>query len=317
MNPDQYEEWLMKDKEACAQITLTLKDEPLSSVLYASTAVETWTKLSERYEGKGKQSIAYLIGELFHGTLTNDQPMETQLNAMWQKAHILLSLGQPLNDSLVAITMVISLLQSYSTLWTILMSSNDKLTIETVISQVLTNPGKKSKATDRKKKKKCIYAPCGKTGHMEDECYKKKADKAAKAAPQGSAQGSKDKSKEKMELTAKVATVAEEDCGPLCLFMACTCPETSASDKLSPSQPVIVGDGRTIQAIGKGRIEVSMHLEDGRTSGTILRDIYYVPDLDTNLVSVPALASKGLLVTFGEQECRVHIDSKVVALATK
>jgi len=68
--PDQskvaeLEEWTAKDKEARAQIALTLKDEPLSGVLLAMLAEEIWRKLSKCYEGKGKQSIAYLIGELF------------------------------------------------------------------------------------------------------------------------------------------------------------------------------------------------------------------------------------------------------------
>ena len=47
------------------QINLTLKDKPLSGVLYTTTSADAWKKLSERYEGKGKQSIAYLISELF------------------------------------------------------------------------------------------------------------------------------------------------------------------------------------------------------------------------------------------------------------
>ncbi|KIK19858.1 hypothetical protein PISMIDRAFT_682784 [Pisolithus microcarpus 441] len=63
--------------------------------------------------------------------------MHNQLNAMWQKVCILKSLGQPLNDSLVAIAMVISLPPSYATLRTILMSLNDKLSIDSIISQVL------------------------------------------------------------------------------------------------------------------------------------------------------------------------------------
>ncbi|KAG2349506.1 hypothetical protein BDR05DRAFT_871667 [Suillus weaverae] len=76
-------------------------------------ASDAWTKLCERYEGKGKQSIAYLIGELFRGTLSDESPMEPQLNAMHQKAQVLNSLGQALDDSLVAIAMVISLPSSY------------------------------------------------------------------------------------------------------------------------------------------------------------------------------------------------------------
>jgi len=136
-HPIESEEWLSKDREAHAQITLTLKDEPLSGVLYTTTSAEAWRKLRERYKGKGKQSIAYLISELFCSTLLDDKSMETQLNSMRQKANVLKTLGQPLEDSLIAIAMVISLPPSYSTLRTILMAANDKLTMDTVINQVL------------------------------------------------------------------------------------------------------------------------------------------------------------------------------------
>ena len=47
MQPDKLEEWLVKDKEAHAQLMLTLKDEPLSGVLYSMTSTEVWKKLSE------------------------------------------------------------------------------------------------------------------------------------------------------------------------------------------------------------------------------------------------------------------------------
>ena len=36
-----------------------------SGVLHVTTSKEAWDKLCEHYEGKGKQSMAYLIGELF------------------------------------------------------------------------------------------------------------------------------------------------------------------------------------------------------------------------------------------------------------
>jgi len=133
----QLADWELRDKEARAQITLTLKDEPLSGVLHATMAAEIWKKLNERYEGQGKQTIAFLIGKLFRGTLLDDSAMETQLNAMHQKAYILSTLGQTLDDTLVATAMVISLPPSYSTLHTILMSTSDKLSINTVIAQVL------------------------------------------------------------------------------------------------------------------------------------------------------------------------------------
>ena len=239
-HPTEYEEWLTKDKEAHAQITLTLKDEPLSRVLYSTTSAEVWRKLSEHYEGHGKQSIAYLISELFRNTLLDDTSMETQLNSMWQKANILKMIGQPLDDSLVAIAMVICLPTSYLTLYTILMAADDQLTTDIVINQVLIKekskklPGQtalsakatsqskeKGKGKNKKKKKSqkkkgtCSY--CSKSRHTEDMCYKKKRNEAAKDG----AEKPKEKPKEeKTELAACVTQVNVITPPFLQLFMA-------------------------------------------------------------------------------------------------
>ena len=235
-HPTESEEWLSKDREALAQITLTLKDEPLSGVLYTTTSAEAWRKLSERYEGKGKQSIAYLISELFRSTLSDDESMETQLNSMWQKANVLKTLGQPLEDSLVAIAMVISLPPTYSTLQTILMAADDKLTMDAVINQVLieeklrnmssthsalaaktagrskqTGKGKVNK--EEKEKKSCTY--CLKSGHTEDECWAKRAAERTKEKDDAL----KEETDEK-ELAARVATMGSTHLPPLHLFMA-------------------------------------------------------------------------------------------------
>lgn len=90
---EEYTRWKRLDKEAKAQICLTLKDEPLNGVLHVSTSKKTWDKLCERYEGKGKQTQADLIGELFCNTFSDNLPLEPQLNAMRHKAHVLTSLG--------------------------------------------------------------------------------------------------------------------------------------------------------------------------------------------------------------------------------
>ncbi|KIM62213.1 hypothetical protein SCLCIDRAFT_838418 [Scleroderma citrinum Foug A] len=110
--------------------------------------------------------------------------METQLNSMQQKANVLKTLGQLLEDSLVAIAMVISLPPTYSTLQTILMATDDKLTMDAVINQVLieeksrkvssTHSALAVKTTGRSKQK------CSKSGHTEDECWAKKAAECSK-----------------------------------------------------------------------------------------------------------------------------------------
>jgi len=164
--------------------------------------------------------------------------MESQLNLMQQKANVLKTIGQPLDDSLIAIAMVISLLTSYSTLHTILMAADDKLTTEMVINQVLIKersqklPGQtalsvkatsqtkgkgkgKSGKKGQKKKGTCTY--CSKDGHMEDVCYKKKCDIAAKDRTDKLKEKPKE---EKTELAAHVTQVDGNSPPPLCLFVA-------------------------------------------------------------------------------------------------
>ena len=184
---EDYTLWKKLDKEVRAQICLTLKDEPLNGVLHVATSKEAWDKLCKCYKGKGKQTQAYLVGELFWNTLLEESPLEPQLNVMCHKAHVLMSLGLKLEDALVAIAIVVSLPESYSTPRTILMFTEDKLLPDSVISQILIeeksqkNPaqmalvahrgkgkGKEKSKKDNKSKKKCSY--CKKKGHLKEEC---------------------------------------------------------------------------------------------------------------------------------------------------
>ena len=162
--------------------------------------------------------------------------METQLNFMWQKANVLKTLGQPLKDSLVAIAMVISLPPTYSTLQTILMAADDKLTTDAVINQVLIEEklrkvssthsaltakttgqskgkGKGKVSKEDKGKKLCTY--CLKSGHTKDECWAKRAAECSKEKDSVS----KEQADEK-ELAANVATMGSTHLPPLRLFKA-------------------------------------------------------------------------------------------------
>jgi len=355
-HPIKSEEWLLKDQEAHTQITLTLKDKPLSGVLYTTTSAEAWRKLSERYEGKGKQSIAYLISELFHSTLSDDESMETQLNSMRQKANVLKTLGQPLEDSLIAIAMVISLPPSYSTLQTILMAANDKLTTDTVINQVLIEEksrkvsstllalatkttgrpkgkGKEKGVKEDKGKKSCTY--CSRNGHTEDECWKKAAERSKEKDD-----ASKEKTDEKKELAAHVVKAGLTHSPPLRLFMAQRlastptqrdwiidsgtsahmCSERDLFDSyrpLWPPQLIGLGDGRTIPATGTGDIHLLVYIGDSRRRVLTLCDVCHVPVLDKNLLSVSCLARHNLQVIFGMRSCQITDSQETIRTAYK
>jgi len=133
----EYEAWSDRDQEALAQISLTLSDEPLNTVLDETTSKAAWSKLMTRYEGKGEQKIALLISELFRSTLSDGSPLEPQINVMTRTAHQLSALGLTLEERIIAIAIIISLPPSYDTLKTILTASKAAdMTVEYVRSQV-------------------------------------------------------------------------------------------------------------------------------------------------------------------------------------
>jgi hypothetical protein len=136
-NMDALNDWRTCELNAQVQIQLTLEEEQLTGVMSAKDAKETWDRILWRLQGEGKHSIAVLIGKLFHCTLSDKSPLETQLNAMLQIGYNLHSLGQQLDDSLIAIAMIISLPNSYLTLHSILMATDLKLMTQSVKSSIL------------------------------------------------------------------------------------------------------------------------------------------------------------------------------------
>jgi len=85
------------------------------------------------YEGKGEQKIAYLIIELFCSTLSDDTPLNPQINTLMHTANTISALGLPLHKKLIVLAIIISLPPSYEMLKAILMASKSmELTVENV-----------------------------------------------------------------------------------------------------------------------------------------------------------------------------------------
>jgi gag-polypeptide of LTR copia-type/Domain of unknown function (DUF4219) len=210
----------VKVRDARAQIILTLKDEPFNGVIRVVSAKDVWEKLSTWYEGKGTQQVAYLIGELFHTSLMDTEPLEPQINKIRRTARTLTALKNEIKDNLVAITIILSLPASYSTLQTILMSLDSQST-EDVTAKILAEESRrwetaaqsvfmakfhsavKRNKDSSKKKKKCKN--CGK--HHAGECRKPKNDQKEEKIEKG-----------KGDAVAKIAHTKSND--PIQLFIA-------------------------------------------------------------------------------------------------
>ena len=87
---------------------------------------------------------------------------------------------------------------------------------------------------------------------------------------------------------------------------------------LETPQEIKVGDGHSVQVIGRGDVTLRMNVPNKKVRKCKLADVLYVPDLSHNLLSVSKAASNGKSFEFRESHCNI-IDNKfgVISTATK
>jgi len=68
----------------------------------------------------------------------------------------------------------------------------------------------------------------------------------------------------------------------------------------------VLGDGRSLQAIGKGSVKLRMKLPNGKMNLCTLHDVLLVPDLAYNLFNVTSASKRGKVTTFSKLECETR-----------
>ena len=98
------------------------------------------------------------------------------------------------------------------------------------------------------------------------------------------------------------------------------CLECDLFDSYQPLQPpqlIGLGDGRTVPAIGAGDVRLLVYIGDGRRRVLTLHDVYHVPVLDKNFLSVLCLARHNLQIIFSAQSCQITDGQETVRTAYK
>ena len=181
-----------------------------------------------------------------------------------------------------------------------------------------------------KKKIKCNY--CKKKDHIKSECWKLKADQAAKKEKSGERKDSGNK-----DLIVKVA-VAKADKGIIQLFKAEILTgqknilskwivDSGASthmssqwkwfityEKLLEPHWVWLEDEHFILAVRTGWVWLTVTV-NGHNSEYILLDVYHVPSLNWNLLLVSALNQYGYSLSFANLWCQLMKLEQVIAMA--
>lgn len=71
----------------------------------------------------------------------------------------------------------------------------------------------------------------------------------------------------------------------------------------SSSELIKLGDGRTVEALGCGKVKIKVELGHGKHKVTGMNDVLYVPKLACNLFSVRSVTQNGYIVQFGHTCC--------------
>jgi transposase InsO family protein len=117
---NELDDWKLRDEEATAQIEFTIKDDPLQTILDATSAKDAWDRLCDRYEGKGKKRLVRLCDKVFHTKFTDTEPLETQMNDLLADIRNINELKKTFDDEVTAIALINALPSSLDTLQTIL-----------------------------------------------------------------------------------------------------------------------------------------------------------------------------------------------------
>ncbi|QRW07704.1 Copia-like polyprotein/retrotransposon [Ceratobasidium sp. AG-Ba] len=346
-------DWLERDQEALAQIALTIEDEALGDIVDAKTCHEAWTRIVERWEGKGAQSLSFLYHQPNLTTkIEEDSSITTGVNGLRSIASKMKTLGKPVSDSMFAQILMNALPPSYAVVSTVLQTSNQMGTItsDMVVTAALAEEERRKqgvgltamftsvakgknaaslKSNDKPKKKNIKCFNCGKLGHIKVQCHGQGGGAEGKASPQNQ-QAAKDKEKAKTSDSAPkpesahiaVTSVAADNVPvmPTLYALPVVDEETAAHNwlldsgasrhmtpqrewfstyrNLVPPIPIRVGDGSKIDAIGIGRIHVTMRNRKGRNTNSFIDAALHVPDLNASLMSVTQLTNKNTNVLF-------------------
>ena len=78
-------------------------------------------------------------------------------------------------------------------------------------------------------------------------------------------------------------------------------------------EPVGLGDGHTVSAVGVGKVKVITQLHNGERVVCWMIDVLYDPKLTNNMFSVHAATSRGSTVSFRHNDCCIrNKNSKVI-----
>lgn len=288
------------DTIAKAELNMPVETINYPYIRQAKTAHEAWKNLESAFEDSGITRKVAVLQALVSMKLDNCESMEDYVNrltVLWAKVT---KVGFKIDDEIVGALMLGGLPDQYKPLVMTLENSDKKLTMDKVKTILLQDASFENSSGDQsvmyskkkwKQKKSKTTAKCWKCdepGHIAVNCKRSTT---------------KEEEKNK-SCVLYSALVAKNDNDDWFIDSGASAHMTMKRNILEGVKPV--GGGNVIVANNaKMAIECSGDVPIVNDSGQhiMMRNVLYVPDLCTNLVSVSQMIKNGNKVVFGANKC--------------
>ena len=331
-------------QKAMATLVVGIHAKLIYLVTSCVTPKEVWDTLKGQFERNTFANKMFLKRQYFTTKMSEGQLVQDHLKSMKEITDKLAALGSAVAEEEQVVALLISLPPSYQTLVTALEAKGEDLSLEFVqqalvseeqkrqvsISEAVTESDQNAalqvnRGTVKPFKGRCYK--CNKEGHKSYECHEK-LDKSNRLPV-----------RRNFQKLHRAKTVSEDnnqtDSESELFFSATGQPEgkkhqywivdSGASRHMTSNKKLLtdycefavpetvkLGDGRSVEALGTGRVRITVETSEGKKT-TMMGGVLYVPKLACNLFSVRAVTQKGQIVQFGQNVCWIKCRGKVLA----
>ena len=339
-----YAKFVGRRDRALAIVVLSIKPRLLYLIGEPDDPERVWKKLCDQFLKKTWANKLELRKRLYSLRLKEGESVQEHIRRMTELFSALAEVDAPLSEEDRVVYLLASLPESFGVLVTALEASPEVPKMDVVTERLLheerkmlsrekgSTPGDEKAMMSRSKdsRKKGLCFRCGKPGHYKRDCRMVvvRSD-GSKDDVRGKPKGHK----------AKVTTEELSDGEALVVSNALTVGSMSAGwivdsgttshmcchrdlfvdyEELQKPERVTLGDGRSLDAVGRGTVSVVLRLPGGETKVRNLHAALHVPGLSYNLVSVSKVSEAGRVVRFLEKGCQIfNSQNKVIATASR
>lgn len=324
--------WTKANQKALATIVLFIDDSQMNLVKDVSTARDAWLKLKNYHEKSSMTSRVSLLKRICNLNLieerTEEHGMEKHLFELEELFDRLQCAGQDLGSSLKIAMVLRSLPDSFDVLVTALETRKDEdLTMEVVKQKLLDEWQRRSeravnhgygngesvlKSVVKGQEKVCYH--CQKPGHFRRNCrlLRKQQNSENRSAAEAN---------QAMDRENPVCFAVRKCLRQGCWFIDSGCSSHMTNDRQffstldeTTKVDVVLADGSISKSAGIGEGSVLCVDGDGNLKKILIKNVFYIPNLYSGLLSVHSLLQKGFSVEFGSSKCKiVDLTGKIVA----